>query len=187
MSDNTAQTNDGAAPPVSWMEPFADASTPFALLFAVSTIATLPEEARARWDRLLAQGKRDRAMDLLCKYAVAGVRAALGGLLEDNTEETLTNLLARFGGVQQGFIREVKKEGAAEEKKRRDRGPNPLIVERDREIVRLRDEEKLTFGKIAIRINRWLESKHGRQLKQRERMNYRSVQAAYYREKNDTN
>jgi hypothetical protein len=180
----TSRTNDDDS--TARTDPLAAQPDVFALLFGASTISSFPGDVRSRWDRLLAQGKRDEALALLCEYAMKQLKDVLGGLMEADGGETLANYCARFLEVQHRFLGIVMQTGAEEAKKKRDRKPKPLNVERDREILRLRVEEKLTFGQIAIRINRWLESKYGRQLKTEEKMEYRAVQAAYNRAKDDT-
>jgi hypothetical protein len=59
--------------------------------------------------------------------------------------------------------------------------------ERDNEIVRLRDQEEFTFGEVAAELNKRLKEQLGRDLRREEKMNYRSVQAAYRRAKSETN
>jgi hypothetical protein len=111
MSDHNEQTNDGAAASAG-IDPFAASVSSFALLFGAGLLSALPDNDRDRFDRLLAQRKKDEAMDLLCAYAINELRAAWSGLLEASAKETFANMLARFAGVQQGFIREVQKTGA---------------------------------------------------------------------------
>lgn len=63
------------------------------------------------------------------------------------------------------------------------RDAKPRKGKRDLEIVRLRDEEGLSFGEIAIRINSRPGSKCDKSLEPVKKMTYRSVQAAYNRSK----
>lgn len=107
-------SEDATATEPTGTDPFVTANDSFARLFLISTIFTLPEEAHARWDRLLAQGKLDKASKVLCRCADEKLRATVAELVADGTGELLTKLAVGFMTVQQGFIVSTRQQGAAE-------------------------------------------------------------------------
>ena len=109
------------------------------------------------------------AIDTVRDYPQA-TREQLYAHLEDRAKQQLETMVCEMSAL-----------ALAEKKKTRDRKPDPFTMERDREIVRLRDAERRTFGDVARRTNGWLKKRLGRELNPKEKLNYRSAQAAYKR------
>lgn len=143
--------------------------------------------------RQLAPDVKAAAKDLIVTDQLNTKSEGAGAALKAAfLREDFGRLLCEASNRYMKFLHEREGSSLTLAKKKRDRKPDPLIAERDSEIVRLRDEGKkgekqLSYGKIAIRINRWLAEKLGRELEPGEKANYGSVKTAYNRKKMDTN
>jgi hypothetical protein len=166
--------------------PLVNDAFSLAVTIAYGLNLVLPKSRRARLAYLRAADRLAKALaeaeDMAGQAALRGLQAGLESRspeAEVKAEEVLTDSLGRLAACIALWV--------TEKKKRRDRKSDLLNVERDREIVRLRDEEELTFGQIANRIHQWIASKYGRRLELVEKMNYNAVKAAYRRAKMGTN